>query len=161
MEKELWEAVKDYEGLYEVSSFGRVKSFKFGKERVLKPSIDSSGYYSVVLSDKIKGKSKRIHQLVAESFLNHMSCGHKLVIDHINDDKLDNRVKNLQVVTARFNTCKTRGNYSSKYKGVCWYKERNNWTSMININGKSVFLGYFKCELEAHQAYQNKLKEII
>lgn len=155
---EIWKSIKDYEGLYEVSNLGMVKSLKFGKERVLKPSIDSSGYYSVVLSDKIKGKSKRIHQLVAESFLNHTSCGHKLVVDHINDNPLDNRVENLQVVTQRYNTRKTQGNYSSKYKGVCWSKNAKKWMSSITINGKSKHLGYFNCELQAHLAYQNKIK---
>jgi hypothetical protein len=94
------------------------------------------------------------------AFLNHIPSGNKLVIDHRNDNKLDNRLENLQVVTNRFNTCKTRGNYSSKYKGVNWHKHTQKWVSRIIINNKRHSLGYFNCELAAHLAYQNKLKTI-
>jgi hypothetical protein len=85
----------------------------------------------------------------------------ELVIDHINDIKTDNRVENLQIVSHRFNVCKTQGRYSSKYKGVCWCKTKNRWLAKIKINGKNLHLGYMTNEEEASQAYQNKLKEIL
>ena len=83
-----------------------------------------------------------------------------LVIDHINDNPSDNRLENLQIITQRENTCKTQGRYTSKYKGVCWYSRDKRWVSKIYIDKKTIVLGYFKCELTAHQAYQNKLKTI-
>lgn len=158
---EIWKSIPNYEGLYEVSSLGRVKSLKFGKERILKAIINKDGYLFCNLSCLGKVKSFQVHQLVAMAFLNHTPCGLKLVVDHINDNTKDNRLENLQVVTNRFNAYKTQGNYSSKYKGVCWNKTIKKWVSHIYINGKLKCIGRYKCELEASEAYQNKLKELI
>ena len=170
MENEIWKDVIGYEGLYQVSNLGNVKSlpkeqrctngYRVTKEKILKQSIDGRGYFNVVLYKNRVAKTRKIHQLVAVAFLNHTPCGFKLVVDHINDVKTDNRLENLQVVTTRFNCKKTQIKYSSKYKGVSWYKPSQKWVSHIRINGKLFYLGYFNCELLAHQAYQNKLKEI-
>ena len=154
--EEIYKDIPGYKGMYQVSNLGNVKSFRKSKERILKPSIGDKGYYVVTLFNK-----RRIHQLVAEAFLNHTPCGMKLVIDHINNDKLDNRVENLQVVTQRFNTSKTEGKGTSKYKGVSWYKKYNKWIAQITIDRKRINLGYFNCELAASLAYQNKLKTIL
>ena len=159
MMEEIWKPIPNYEGLYEVSDLGRVKSLNYNRtktEKFLKLQKNSVGYYHVIL----KGKTLQVHQLVAITFLNHIPNGYNLIIDHINDNKLDNRPKNLQIVTARFNTCKTQGNYSSKYKGVSWSKAAKKLLSFIRINGKLKHLGLFNCELSASIAYQNKLKEI-
>lgn len=163
MIKEEWEPVKDYEGLYEVSYLGRVKSLgndKTRKEKILKHGVDRYGYYHVVLCKHGKAKTHKVHKLVAMSFLNHIPCGYKLVVDHINDNPKDNRVKNLQLITQRENANKTQVKYTSKYKGVSWHKQSKKWVCKIQINGKSQYLGLFNCELEASVAYQNKLKTI-
>jgi hypothetical protein len=161
---EIWKPIPNYEGLYEVSNLGSVKSLrndKFKKEKILKQGVNGRGYFHVRLYINGISKTRKTHQLVAESFLNHKPDGtQKLVVDHINDNPKDNRLVNLQVVTGRFNCKKTQGKYSSKYKGVCWDKSRNKWMAQIKINGKKKHLGLFKCELPAHLAYQNKLKEI-
>ena len=167
---EVWKYVKEYEGLYKVSNLGRVKSLErikmlrgkypyVMKEKILKLIVHSTGYMSITLYKNNNQKSFKIHQLVAISFLNHTACGYKLVVDHINDNPLDNRVENLQVVTARYNAYKTQNKYSSKYKGVSWCKTHNKWKSRIMINKKSISLGYFKNEKEAWLAYINKLNE--
>lgn len=152
--------IPGYEGLYQVSNLGNVKSFRNPKERILKPSITNSGYAQVILCKSDTKKGVTIHQLIAMAFLNHTPCGLELVVDHINDIKTDNRLENLQVVTHRFNTYKTQGRHTSKYKGVSLHKKLNKWVSNIMINGKLIYLGLFNCELAAHQAYQNKLKEL-
>lgn len=105
---------------------------------------------------------KKTHTLVASSFLNHFTDGtNRLVIDHINNIKTDNRVENLQLLTNRDNCSKgKKGKYSSKYTGVCWSKMDKKWKSQIDINRININLGLFKTELEAHEAYQNKLSEI-
>ena len=158
MENEIWKDIPNYEGLYQVSNLGNVKSLNYNntkKEKLLNPSL-TRGYFHLRLS----GKTFRIHQLVAITFLNHERCGHKLVIDHINDNSQDNRLENLQIVTARFNVCKTQGAYTSKYKGVSLNKKLNKWVSQIRIKDKTYYLGLFNTEKEAYQVYQNKLKTI-
>jgi hypothetical protein len=157
IEKEVWKSIPNYEGLYEVSSLGRVKSVKYNKEKILK--YDYEIYLKVKLSKNGIAKNKRIHSLVAEAFLNHKPNGMEKIIDHINGDKHDNRVDNLQIVTQRQNVSKMKGNFSSKYIGVSF--DRGRWQVSIYINKKNYKLGRFKTELEAHQAYQNKLKELI
>lgn len=164
--EEIWKDIANYEGLYQVSNLGVVKSLSrpikrngyfICEEKILKNGLSKNGYYTVSLN----GKSYYIHKLVAIAFLNHTPCNYKLVIDHKNDNQLDNRVNNLQIVTQRENACKTQGRYSSKYKGVSWHKRRNKWVAGIRIDGKSIYLGAFNCELAASISYQNKLKEIL
>ena len=170
MEKEEWKYIPNYEGRYQVSSLGRVKSLPriscnhlgchLTKERILKPRDNSKGYYKVALSKEGVRNEYKVHQLVAICFLNHTPCGYNLVIDHINDNSKDNRVENLQIVTARYNARKTQGKYSSKHKGVSLCKKSGKWLSQIKINDKNYNLGRFKSEEEASEVYQNKLKEI-
>lgn len=158
---EIWKDVelKGYEGSYQVSNLERIKSFKWGKERILK-ATRTRGYLTVHLSSKSKRKNMMVHQLVAIAFLNHKPCGYKLVVDHVNDVGTDNIVENLQVVTQRFNARKTQGNYSSQYKGVYWCKRGKKWKVAIRINGKKKHLGYFTDEEEASKAYQSALLTI-
>jgi hypothetical protein len=161
MEKiEIWKDTPNYEGHYQVSSFGNIKSLKFGKERILKPIINSHGYYSVKLSKTGKPKMFQVHVLVAMAFLNHIPCGHEIVVDHKDTIKLNNNIYNLQLITTRENLSKDKKGGSSQYTGVCWYRPYNKWLSSIQINGKLKHLGYFHCELEASKAYQKALAEL-
>lgn len=160
---EIWKDIIGYEGLYEVSNFGNIKSLgnnKKRKEKIRKPTLDSRGYLHIGLNKNGKCKSRTIHQLVAESFLNHKPCGLKLVVNHIDVNKQNNKSDNLEIVTNRENSNRKHLKSSSKYVGVSWYKERNKWLSFIRINGKQKYLGSFSKELDAGNAYQNALKEI-
>lgn len=156
---EIWKDVPTYEGEYQVSNYGNVRSIRFNKCRYLKITINTNGYYIASISKDSKSKTYKVHQLVAMAFLGHNPCGMDLVVDHKNDDKLDNRVENLQIVTQRFNAYKTQGKHSSKYKGVSWHKQAHKWMSEIRINKKKYYLGLFVYEYDAHLAYQSKLKE--
>ena len=158
---EQWIDIAGYEGLYQISNFGNVKSIRFDKEKLLLPQTNSKGYYFVVLCDKTKRKQMQIHQLVAIAFLNHIPCKMELVINHINFDKKDNNVSNLEIVTNRENSNRKHLKSTSKYTGVSFEKDRNKWISQIKINGKRVLLGRFSNEIDANDAYQSKLKEII
>jgi hypothetical protein len=163
MEKEVWKDIPCYEGLYEVSSLGRVKSLgndKTRKEKILKQNINGSGYFKVCLFKDGISQNTTVHQLVAMAFLNHNPCGMALVVDHINWNKLDNRLENLQLITQRENCSKDVKNKTSKYTGVSWCKSAKKWTTKIQINSKKKHLGYFNCELAASIAYQNKLKTL-
>jgi len=159
--EEIWKDVIGYEGRYKISNYGRLKSIK-KQEKILKGSINKDGYiqYSLNWAKYKKFDVFGAQQLVAMAFLNHKPCGLKLVVDHINDNKLDNRAENLQIVTQRFNVYKTQGNYSSKYKGVYRDKYAKKWRAQIKINGKKKYLGLFDCELKAHLAYEDALKNL-
>ncbi len=160
MKKEEWKSIPNYEGLYEISSYGRVKSLRFNKELILKLRIGTKHYQDVGLyKNKIKS-TREIHQLVAEAFLNHKPCGLKLVVDHINNDKLDNRVENLRIITQRENANRKHLKSTSKYTGVCFDATNKKWKAAIRINGKQTHLGLFTEEYDAYLAYQNKLNSL-
>ena len=94
MNTEIWKSIADYEGLYEVSSLGRVKSLKFGKEKILKPQKDGSGYLQVQLWRNGKMKAFKVHRLVAEAFLpNPLGLPE---INHKDEVKTNNIVSNLE-----------------------------------------------------------------
>lgn len=158
--KEIFKDIPNYEGIYQISNLGTVKSLKFGKEKILKASIDSKGYYLLKLSKNNIKINYNIHQLVAITFLNHTPCGYKLVINHKDLNKLNNNIDNLELVTARENINFKRLKRSSQYDGVSWCKSSKKWLSRIWIARKRFHLGYFTNEYDAHLAYQNKLKEL-
>ena len=157
-DKEIWKTIKDYPD-YEVSNYGRVKSLNYRctkKEKVLKGTLNTTGYLTVSLCKNKSHKTFKIHQLVAISFLNHEPDGYKIVVDHKDNDPLNNNLDNLQLIAHRENVSKDRKG-TSKFTGVCWNKNRNKWRAQIQINGKDKHLGYFTKELDAHNAYQKEL----
>lgn len=167
---EVWKDIKGYEGLYQVSNKGRVKSLKRKvprgnyfysvNEKLLKDAPNTGGYLAVSLWKNNKGKTFSIHSLVAIAFLNHKPKGYELVIDHIDENKKNNNLSNLRLVTNRFNTTRNKNNHSSKYIGVHWHKSYKKWQSLIIINGKREYLGRYDNEYDAHLAYQKALSLI-
>ena len=83
-----------------------------------------------------------------------------MVIDHIDNNKQNNNVENLRIVTNRFNCYRNQGKYTSLFKGVSYVKRKKIWKAQIRINTKVVTIGYFKSEQDAKIAYENKLKTI-
>jgi hypothetical protein len=156
---EIWKPVKDYDD-YRVSNLGNIKSLKYGNEKTLNFSFDKCGYKKISLTKNGVQKTKRIHQLVAISFLNHSPCGLNLVVNHINGKRDDNRLENLEIITQRENSNRKLIKSSSKYTGVSFNKKRNNWISKIYIKGKSKHLGCFLNEIDAHNAYQKEIQKI-
>ena len=168
---EIWKDIPYYEGYYQVSNLGNVRSlnreviYKDGrkynyKSEIMKQTL-ADGYYGVRLCKNNKSKYFQTHQLVGMTFLGHIPDGHNFIIDHKEEgNRLDNRLENLQIITNRENITKSidKMKTTSKYTGVCW--DRKKWKVSIRIDGKSKHLGYFTDEYEAHMAYQNKLKEI-
>lgn len=154
---EIWKDILGYEGHYQISNYGRVKSFKWNKERILLGGYDKDGYNNVNLSLYNKTKTYTIHRLVAQAFLGLDIKDSEIEIDHIDDNKINNKLENLQLVTGRENVSKINRTSSSKYVGVSFNKRLNKWRSDIWINGKNEFLGLFDIEEEAHQAYLKAL----
>lgn len=157
--EEVWKDIKGYEGMYQVSNLGRVKSFKKGWPIILKGGKGSSGYHNVNLYG-ITRKNFNVHVLVSMAFLGHKPCGYDLVINHINFDRLDNRVDNLEIVTSRENCNQKHLKSSSEYVGVGWNKLYKKWSAYITINKWQHYLGLFDNEIDASNAYQEKLKSI-
>ena len=134
--KEVFNDVPGYEGMYQVSNLGRVKSLsrkvKNGmrlrtiKERILKPNVADHGYLNVALCNG-KSKTFHIHQLTS----------------------------------TRNNSLKKNIKSSSKYTGVSWSSHSKKWMSQIMINGKIKHLGGFVDEYEASMAYESALNEIL
>jgi hypothetical protein len=150
----MWKDIPTYENEYQVNEIGEVRSLK--TNRILKQSL-SSNYWAVTLSQNGKVKGKRVHQLMAMAFLNHIPDRFNCVIDHIDNNKLNNNLSNIRIVTHRENISKSKKR--NKYTGVCWHKIKNQYIASIQINKKLTHLGYFDSEYEAHLAYQSKLKE--
>ena len=157
---EIWKDVIDFEGYYQISNLGRVKSLRCSKEMILKGGVNDNGYKFVVISNKGKSKLKKIHQLVAEAFLKHKTCGMSIVVNHIDFDKKNNNSDNLELVSNRENTNQKHLKSTSKYVGVSWVKRDNKWRSDINVNRKTKYLGTFNNELDASKAYEQALSEI-
>ena len=113
VKEEIWKDIKGYEGLYQVSNLGRVKSLerivvdkigrkRFLKERILKPFTNHKVYLQVHLYDANGKKGTlKVHRLVCEAF--HENSQNKPEVNHINEDKLDNRACNLEWVTRKEN----------------------------------------------------------
>ena len=158
--EEIWKDIKGYEGIYKISTMGRVKSLKCSKEIILKDSSSTGGYKVIGLYNNGKKHTIKVHRLVAVAFLEHKPSGiNGLVVDHIDNNKLNNRLSNLQIITNRKNLSKDRIG-ASKYTGVYWHFRRDKWVAQILINKKRIHLGYFDCEHEAGKSYKNKLETL-
>lgn len=152
---EIWKDITGYEGYYQVSDLGRVKSLHRNKEHILKHGYNRNGYPLVALCVNYKMWTTTVHQLVAEAFLGHKRDYYKVVVDHIDNNPKNNNASNLQLISPRQNTIKDK-----KDAGVYWHKRDKRWVSRIRIGSDRIVLGYFKDKTKALEAYNNKLKEI-
>jgi len=111
--QEIWKPATNTFNNYEVSNLGRVRSVRFLKTKnktiktILKPQI-KNGYYVIELNCYSKLKRVKVHQLVYTTFINpnFVSYLNEYVIDHIDENKLNNKVDNLQLLTRADNTRK-------------------------------------------------------
>ena len=119
-------------------------------------SLNVYGYAQTNITNVDKRISKSMHRLI-------MNEPKGFEIDHIDQNSLNNQKNNLRIVThsqnqmnsPKWNSC------SSKFKGVSWHKGNNKWISNIGFNNKQIFLGYFKSEIDAAKAYNEKLKNYL
>lgn len=101
MEKEIWKDIPGYEGLYQASNLGRIRSLIYNKVHILKTSNTGSGYYKVNLYLNKVMKSPKVHKLVWTTFNGPIPEG--LEINHHNEKKNDNSLTNLELVTRKEN----------------------------------------------------------
>ena len=139
---EEWKPVKDFEH-YLVSTHGICKNTRTGK---FIGSKTGRGYIAVCLYDKRRKKTRKMHQLVCEAFKPNPMSYTYTVIDHIDEDKTNNHVSNLQRLTKGQNNMR-----SSKHKG--YYKTRWGYIPRIYIDGKFIHFPTCKTSDEARQVY--------
>lgn len=99
----LWKQIKGYEGLYEVSNTGKVRSMNYshtGKVKELSPR-NNRGYLMVDLHKEGKRKQFRVHRLVVEAFIGEIPKG--LIVNHKDENKHNNNVENLEICTIKYN----------------------------------------------------------
>lgn len=102
--KEVWKPIKDYEGLYEISNFGRVKSLIYHRgtyQRFLKPRKVKDGYLMVALYKNKRCRNHQVHQLVALHFIPNPYNYEE--VNHIDFDKTNNKPENLEWVSRQEN----------------------------------------------------------
>ena len=120
--------------IIDIDDINRVKDYKW--------HIDGRGY---IRNDKIGF----LHRLI-------INCPDDMVVDHINNNPLDNRKCNLRICSQQQNSMnkqKQKSNTTSKYKGVYWHKQKNKWHASVRINGKNKHIGLYNDELDASIAY--------
>lgn len=124
---EIWKDIKGYEGIYQVSSRGKVRSFHFGKNiKILRFSI-RGGYANVILYKNKKRKTFSVHRLVAEAFIDNPNDLPE--VNHKDEDKLNNQVENLEWCTPKYNS-----NYGTRNKRIKETKSRNKKEELENGN---------------------------
>lgn len=131
---EIWKDISEYVGLYQVSNMGNVRSlqreefkcaqgYRVRRGVLLKLSKDQKGYLMVNLYKDGKGNTRRVHRLVAEAFIDNPKCLPE--INHIDEDKKNNAVSNLEWCTSSYNKRYGNGNTSrSKTLKEIWKRRK-------------------------------------
>ena len=151
---EEWRAVPGYEGLYEVSNKGNVRNVR--RNNIIKGFINTKGYIQVSLCKNGIRKNFTVHRLVALTFI--PNPDNLPEINHINEDKTNNRVDNLEWCTAKYNN-----NYGSRKDKVRDTKIKNGyWTGLSNEEYWKDYYEKNKGKIrEQHREYNEKNREKI
>ena len=172
---EIWKDIKGYEGLYQISNLGQVKSLArpinnfnqcCGKDKILKGGI-KRGYRQVILLKDKKRKYASVHRLVAEAFL--PNPRNLPIINHKDENKLNNKVDNLEWCTVKYNTnygncvakraeSKKKAVYAIDKKGnITYYKSITDAAKALNVNPFHI---YGCCDKNNLTAYGYKWKHV-
>lgn len=154
--QEIWKDIKGYEGKYQVSNYGKIKSLNYkrtGNERIMKEYPSIKGYSRTCLCKNNKVKFHLIHRLVAEAFIpNPRKC---LEINHKNGVKTDNRVDNLEWCTRLENVRHSLLNNFKEFK----YGENNPTSSIIyqiDIKTNKIINVFYGCgDIKRRTDYKN------
>lgn len=150
---EEWREIKDYSN-YSVSNLGNVRNNK--TNRILKFGLSGNSikYHRVNLYNYNGMKSWYVHRLVYKTFNKELLDGY--VIDHIDDNPLNNIPENLKQITNRENVYK-----HSLHKGIVWDKNRSKWLVRIKLNNKSAYIGRYNDKDEAIKQHKIAFENIV
>lgn len=153
-EPEVWKPIPDYEGIYEVSSWGRVRRLL-----IIEPTKSQSGYPMIKFEVNKIAFNKTLHLLVAELFCDKKTY-HK-VVNHKDSDIENPYYKNLEWVSIRENVSHSKKgeNYTSKYTGV-GRRANGKYYASISINSIRKHLGVYDTEEEAHYVYMKVVEAL-
>lgn len=141
MEEEIWKDIPGYEGLYQASTLGRIRSFCYKQAKILKPWLDPD--YLIV---QLKGKNYKVHRLIALTFI--PNPNNYPQINHKDEDRTNNRVNNLEWCTNEYNA--NYGTRNERIRKILLEKELgNNKKGILQYDLDGVFLREFKSETEA------------
>ena len=148
--QEIWKDISGFEGVYEISSYGRVRSVKSGKILSTSKCGGCRGYLSVCLSKNGKRYGKLVHRLVAEAFIPAVEGLSE--VNHKDEDKTNNRVENLEFCDHKYNMNYGTRNIRSKDTHI----KNGYWTgfSKEEYNRK-----YRECHKEYNREYREFHKE--
>lgn len=156
MKKIVWKDIKNFEGKYQVSNTGLLKSIprkNVLREKILVQSDDGAGYLSITLALGKKGQTEtiRVHRLVAIAF--HKNPNNLPQVNHKDGNKKNNNDWNVEWVTSQDNCQHAKRELQNKKRGVYKHTENKNWVSRITLNGKIKHLGVFKKKNDAYICY--------
>jgi len=161
MKGEIWKDIIGYEG-YQASNFGRIKSLAKTrlnggsyKESVMTPGLDTDGYLQVLVYVGGKRFCRKVHKLVLLAFKENPN--NHPVINHIDGNRQNNHVSNLEWCTVRHNTTHA---FRKRLLPTGVHVSGKNFRSIINIAGKNVSLGSFTDIQGASDAYQKALTKL-
>lgn len=147
--KENWKDIPGWEGKYQASDLGRIKSLgndRTRKEKILKPGLNSYGYYIVGLCKCGKQFTKLVSRLVYETFIGKIPYG--MQVNHINEDKTDNRLENLNLMTPKENM--NWGTRSKRVSKKLINKETiSKW--VVQLNKDNEILHFYPSAREAER----------
>lgn len=141
MEEE-WKWIKGYEGYYQISNLGRIKSFKRHKSGyILSNKNKKGGYFSVVLIANGKRRSCRIHVLVAEAFIGEIPVGFH--VHHKDDNKQNNVVTNLEIIHPKLHRIETEKTHPQIVTGMNNYNKFTKTRHIIQIDLEGNFIAEY------------------
>lgn len=149
MKQEIWKEILNYEGLYEVSNLGNVRSCKTGNIKA--QCLDNHGYPLVCLCKNGVNKTWKVHLLVWDVFGDGKRNGKKIAVDHKDEIKTHNWIDNLQILKSRDN--KSKSVKRTRIPTGLQRTPNGRWRTKIRIGDKQVYLGTYDSLGDAHQAY--------
>lgn len=139
--EEEWKDIEGYEGIYKISSMGRVRN---NRNMILSPNESQHGYLKVNLHKEGKIVTRHIHRLVAIAFVNN-PCGYT-EINHIDENKHNNNCCNLEWVSRLYNT-----NYGDRPRKIGRYAKTNGGNTIYQYDRNNVLISEFRSIREAER----------